>query len=318
MLSFEQKLKEIKRYPLTSDQIEILQVNIGKKCNLCCNHCHVEAGPDRSEQMKRETFEKCLKIVKKYPQISTIDITGGSPEMNENLEWFLSEVSKSGRRVIVRSNLVILLDPKYKKFIDIYSENKVEIAASLPCYLEENVDSQRGKRTYDKIIKVIRMLNEKGYGKEGSGLILDFVYNPVGAYLPGAQGQLEKDYKNNLKEKYGIVFNHLFCITNIPMGKFLLDLKKSESYEGYMKELSGAFNPKAVLGVMCRSTVSVGYDGKIYDCDFHQMSNLPIAGFSIDNFDYDKLSKREIILKDYCFGCTAGAGSSCQGEIGGN
>jgi radical SAM/Cys-rich protein len=315
---FEEKLKETKSFPLQADKVQILQINVGRRCNLACKHCHVGAGPARTEEMSREVFEKCLKVIKESDSITTVDITGGSPEMNPDLEWFLGEVAKSNKRLIVRSNLVILLDEKFSKFIDVYAKNKVEVVGSLPDYKQEKSDRQRGEGYFYKSIKVIQLLNQKGYGMGGSGLVLDLVYNPVGAYLPGSQQALEHEYRTRLKQEFGIVFNNLFCIANMPIGRFLEYLLKKGNYDDYMQELANAYNPGAVPNVMCRVTVSVGWDGRLYDCDFNQMLGLSVSDpevSRIGKFDAEKLSNREIVIHNHCYGCTAGSGSSCQGAL---
>lgn len=314
-LPFSEKIKEDHKSPLKANKIEILQINIGKRCNLHCKHCHVEAGPTRTEIMSKDILEKCLDILINS-DISTIDITGGAPEMNPNLEWFITEVSKLNRRLIIRSNLVILLEPEYKKFIDIYTDNKVEVVTSLPDYVEDKSERQRGSGTFHKALEVIKILNQKGYGQKNSDLVLDIVHNPVGAYLPGSQSGLEHEYHHQLKNKYDIEFNTLFCITNIPIGRYLEYLIKSGNYEDYINELINAYNPNAVDNVMCKSTLSVGWDGKLYDCDFNQMLELPVdhgAPDEIKDFDLIKLNKREIMINNHCYGCVAGSGSSCQG-----
>jgi radical SAM/Cys-rich protein len=314
--NFEEKLKKSEQYPLQAAKVNILQINVGKRCNLSCKHCHVEAGPSRTEAMSREIFKKCLEVLKKHKSILTVDITGGSPEMNANLEWFIKEAARLNRRLIVRSNLVILLEKEYQKFIDIYADNNVEIVGSLPDYKEEKTDHQRGGGFFSKSMKVLKMLNDKGYGKEGSGLILDLAYNPIGAYLPGSQTGLEHEYKTRLKKEFGVGFNNLFCITNMPVGRYLEALLKTKNYDDYMEELANAYNPGAVPNVMCRTTISVGWDGKLYDCDFNQMLDLTIPEIDrIDKFDLEKLSKRKIIIHNHCYGCTAGSGSSCQGAL---
>lgn len=304
----------VKTFPrVTAKQAEVLQINLGRKCNLSCRHCHVEGGPTRTEVMEKDVLEACLAAIRKSPTINTIDITGGAPELNHHLAWFIKEAAKLNKRLIVRSNLVILLDKKYSHLIDVFVENKVEIVASLPCYLEENVAQQRGSKVYAQSIQVLKKLNQKGYGNGRSGLILDLVYNPIGANLTGPQAELENDYKKYLKDNFNIVFDHLFCMTNMPIGRFLSDLKQSGKAKDYMEQLVRAFNPNAVQNVMCRSNVSVGWDGQLYDCDFNQAMDLPIG--RIGDFDAQKLAQREIIVSDYCYGCTAGSGSSCQGAL---
>ncbi len=315
---FAEKLKSSGNFPLRAVGIDILQINVGKQCNMSCKHCHVEAGPNRTEVMSQEILAKCLFIAKNRPEISTIDITGGAPEMNPHLRWFLHEVALLKRRLIVRSNLTILLENEYKDFIDIYARNKVEIVASIPDYKKEKSDRQRGEKSFEKSIAIIKLLNKKGYGKAGTGLILDFVHNPVGAYLAGTQGALEFEYKKRLMKDYGIEFNNLFCLNNCPVGRYLEFLIRTDNLDDYMTELNNAFNPSAAQNVMCRSTLSIGWDGKLYDCDFNQMLELTVnhgTPAHIDEFDIEKLSNREIVINNHCYSCTAGAGSSCQGSL---
>lgn len=312
-VSFEDKLRK----PMFADGIQILQLNVGRRCNLACKHCHVEAGPHRQEVMGRPVFEKSLEILSQYP-IDTIDITGGAPEMNPHLQWFIEASAKLGRRLMVRSNLSILLDPEYRHYIDVYADNQVEVVTSLPDYQAVRTDRQRGQGVFDRIIQVMQELNRKGYGQPGSKLVLDLVYNPVGAYLPGSQEALTHEYKRQLANKHGIVFNQLYCLSNCPVGRYLEYLIRSENYEDYMTELINAFNRSAVEGVMCRSTLSVAWDGGLYDCDFNQMLALPVnhgAPTHIDIFDFEKLKRRQIVTANHCYACTAGAGSSCQGAL---
>ena len=292
----------------------ILQLNIIRKCNLFCKHCHVEASPNREEMMSKEILKKALELAKE-DSITAIDITGGSPEMNPHLEWFLNEASKLKKRIIVRSNLVILKDEKFKKFSDIYAKNHIEICASVPSYIESKSDKMRGCGSFSDAIEVIKILNEKGYGKDRSDLILYLIHNPVGAHLPGSQKALEQEYKKELYDKYKIVFNNLFTITNMPLGRYLEYLIESGNFKEYMQELINAYNPKAAESVMCKNTLSVAYDGSLYDCDFNQMLCIPINGNSnIMNLNSDDLKDRDIILNNHCYGCTAGFGSSCQGS----
>lgn len=314
--SFADKIMQVRRSPLTASGVDIFQINMGKRCNLSCRHCHVEAGPYRKEVMSREILEKCLEILTST-RIPTIDVTGGSPEMNPHLQWFIQEAGQMKRRLIVRSNLLIFADEKYSHLLDLYVRNGVEIVTSLPHFREEQADRQRGTGAFKGIIEIIRILNGKGYGQEGSGLILDVVHNPVGAFLPGSQQVLEQEYRLRLKKDQGIVFNHLFCITNVPVGRYLEYLLNTENFEDYMTELVNAFNPAAVDRVMCKTTVSVGWDGSLYDCDFNQMLALPInhgAPDHIGDFQLQRLQNRQIHVANHCFGCTAGSGSSCQGQ----
>ena len=316
--SFGEKLAAAGLYPLGAREIEILQVNIGKMCNQTCAHCHVDAGPDRKEIMTRETMTECLSAIA-CSQIETVDITGGAPEMNSNFCWFVEEVSKLGRRIIVRSNLTILtVNGKYRALPNFFAEHKVSLVSSLPCYTSKNTDRQRGEGVFESSIKALKMLNDVGYGYPGTGLELNLVYNPLGAYLPPPQEKLEADYKRVLGETHGVVFNNLFCLTNMPISRFLDSLLREGRYESYLQVLVESFNPAAARGVMCRNTLSVGWDGALYDCDFNQMLELGInSGLPehIRDFDSSLLKKRQIITKQHCFGCTAGAGSSCTGEI---
>ena len=315
-VKFSEKLRTINLFPLKPSNIEILQVNLGKLCNQICEHCHVDAGPDRKEIMIKEVLMQCLDAAK-TSTIHTVDLTGGAPEMNPNFRWFVSELSKLGKKVIVRSNLTILT---YKKYLDVpkfYADNNVTVVSSMPCYSKDNVDKQRGDGVFERSIQALQRLNEVGYGKEGSGLELDLVFNPGGASLPPEQKALELDYKRELKELFNIEFNSLYTITNLPISRFLDFLIKEEKYEDYMNTLIKSFNPSAAEGVMCRNTISVGWDGKLFDCDFNQMLELEVASKSqnIKDFDGEELTKRNIILGQHCYGCTAGAGSSCQGSL---
>ena len=313
-IKFSKKLKEINLFPLKPTTIEILQINLGKLCNQVCEHCHVDAGPDRKEIMVKEVLLQCLEAVK-TPTIHTVDLTGGAPEMNPNFRWFVAELCRLGKKVIVRSNLTILT---YKKYLDIpqfYADNNVTVVSSMPCYSKDNVDKQRGDGVFERSIQALQRLNEVGYGKEGSEL--DLVFNPGGASLPPEQKSLELDYKRELKELFNIEFNKLYTITNLPISRFLDFLIKEERYEDYMNKLIESFNPFAAEGVMCRNTISVGWDGKLFDCDFNQMLELGVASSSqnIADFNNEELTKRNIILGQHCYGCTAGAGSSCQGSL---
>ncbi len=314
--TFQQKLEEGSQFPLTLKKLDIFQVNIGYMCNQVCEHCHVDAGPDRKEIMTTETMQQCLDAIK-ISGASTVDITGGAPEMNPNFRWFIEEINKLGvEDIIVRSNLTIIVaNKKYYDLPEFFKANNVHVISSLPCYTKENVDKQRGEGVFADSIKALKMLNEAGYGIEGTGLKLDLVYNPGGPSLPGSQEGLQADYKRELKELFGIEFNYLFTITNLPISRFLDFLIASERYEEYMEKLVTNFNPYAVDGVMCRETISVSWDGYIYDCDFNQMLALKVASKSnhIRNFSLAELAKRDIIISQHCYGCTAGAGSSCQG-----
>jgi radical SAM/Cys-rich protein len=315
---FAQKAAEAGFNPLKPIYIDIFQINIGKLCNQTCAHCHVDAGPDKKvENMSRQTLEKCLEIIQQY-DFKTIDITGGAPEMNPNFRWFVEECRKSGKQVIDRCNLTIIMaNKKYHDLPEWFAKNGVHIVSSLPYFSKSRTDAQRGDGVFEDSIKALQLLNEVGYGKEGSGLLLDLVYNPSGAFLPSGQATLQKEFKAQLKRRFQVDFNQLFAITNMPISRFLDFLIESGNYETYMAELVNAFNPATVAGVMCRNTISVSWDGFLYDCDFNQMLDLKVATPKqhILDFDIDQLMNRNIVLNQHCFGCTAGAGSSCGGEV---
>ena len=312
---FEEKLDTINLFPLKPTGIEIFQINLGYMCNMTCKHCHVDAGPDRKEIMSKETLELCLDAIQDS-SIQTVDLTGGAPEMNPHFRWFVNEVSKLNKHIIVRSNLTILDTRKFEDLPQFMADRGVEITCSLPFYSKRRTDNQRGEGTYDKSMKVLKVLNDIGYGKEDSDLILNLVYNPVGAFLPPEQESLEQDYKDRLWDEHGIVFNSLFTITNLPISRYLNFLVQSGNLEDYMEKLITAFNPGAAQGVMCRNTISIGWDGSLYDCDFNQMLEMKTnhgAPDHIKDWNEEKLNNREIIVNQHCFGCTAGAGSSCGG-----
>lgn len=299
----------MKSFPvkLTARSIDTLQVNVGKLCNQRCHHCHVDAGPHRTEIMTRETMQLCLEAVD-AGEIETVDLTGGAPEMNPHFRWLVDEISRRGRKTIVRCNLTILVAGKnYQDLPEFFARHRVHVISSLPCYGKENTDKQRGDGVFNRSIEALRCLNRVGYGKN---LPLDLVYNPVGAFLPPDQAMLERDYKRELKQRFGIEFNRLFAITNMPIARFRDSLVESGELESYMEKLTRAYNPAAAENVMCRSLLSVGWDGKLYDCDFNQMLELGIGHIR----EFSKaLNHREIITGRHCYGCTAGAGSSCGG-----
>jgi len=318
--SFAGKLADLGHRTLKSTGIQIFQLNIGKLCNQTCAHCHVDAGPDRKEEnMDRATLERCLEIIGGTPSITTVDITGGAPEMNPHFRWFVEECTKLGKQVIDRCNLTIIMaNKKYHDMPAFLAKHKVQVVSSLPYFSKKRTDSQRGDGVFEDSIKALQMLNEVGYGKEGTGLELHLVYNPSGAFLTDNQEHLEAEFKRQLSRKYDIVFNNLFAITNLPIARFLDYLIESENYSGYMQSLVEAFNPATIMGLMCRNTISVSWDGHLYDCDFNQMLDLKVAvpgSTHLDTFDANKLQDRNIILNQHCYGCTAGAGSSCGGEI---
>lgn len=315
--TFTQSLRAHGLAPLQPVETRVFQVNMGKMCNQACKHCHVDAGPDRTEIMSRETLEQCLAFLA-ASSIPTVDLTGGAPEMNPHFRWFVDEVVKLGRTVMVRCNLTIIVaNPKYNDLPQFYAERGVHVVSSLPFYDASHTDRQRGSGVFDDSVTAMRMLNDAGYGRMGSGLILDLVYNPVGAILPGPQALLESDFKRALSVKHGVHFNSLICITNMPISRFLEFLITRELYEQYMQTLVQAFNPAAAQGVMCRDTISVGWDGTVYDCDFNQMLDLQVACTSthITSLTPELLRTRTIVVDQHCYGCTAGAGSSCGGQI---
>ena len=318
LVPFQQKLSESGLYPLQPTRLEVFQVNMGKMCNQVCKHCHVDAGPDRKEIMTMETMLQCLDVLKNNPYLKTVDLTGGAPEMNPAFRWFVEEIKKLDRHIIVRCNLTIIL--ANKKFADLpnfYKLHQLEVVSSLPFYTQDRTDRQRGNGVFEDSIKALQMLNKAGYGMEGTGLILNLVYNPAGAFLPPVQGALEKEYKAALMDKYHISFNQLFAITNLPISRFLDYLLQTGNYEKYMEKLVAAYNPIAAANVMCRNTVSVGWDGYLYDCDFNQMLDLKLIGSfnHIAHFSREQLDNRKIIIGQHCYGCTAGAGSSCGGAV---
>ena len=318
LVPFQQKLSESGLYPLQPTRLEVFQVNMGKMCNQVCKHCHVDAGPDRKEIMTMETMLQCLDVLKNNPYLKTVDLTGGAPEMNPAFRWFVEEIKKLDRHIIVRCNLTIIL--ANKKFADLpnfYKLHQLEVVSSLPFYTQDRTDRQRGNGVFEDSIKALQMLNKAGYGMEGTGLILNLVYNPAGAFLPPVQGALEKEYKAALMDKYHISFNQLFAITNLPISRFLDYLLQTGNYEKYMEKLVAAYNPIAAANVMCRNTISVGWDGYLYDCDFNQMLDLKLIGSfnHIAHFSRQQLDNRKIIIGQHCYGCTAGAGSSCGGAV---
>lgn len=314
---FESRMEAVGLSPLHATGITVFQINIGKLCNQTCRHCHVDAGPDRKEIMTREVAEQCLKALAQT-DIPTLDITGGAPELNPNFRWLVEQASSLGRHVMDRCNLSVLLLPSQADLGEFLARHQVEIIASLPYYRPSQTDAQRGDGVFEKSIRALQILNGLGYGAEGSGLILNLVHNPVGAFLPAKQEAIEAQFRRELKRSHGVVFNHLYTITNMPISRFLEFLVESGNYEGYMERLANAFNPTAASGVMCRYTLSVGWDGTLYDCDFNQMLDLPInhgAPQHIRDFDPAQLHRRRIVTGNHCYGCTAGSGSSCGGAV---
>ncbi len=313
---FGQMLGQSGLYPLKPTGIDIFQMNLGYLCNMTCKHCHVDAGPDRKELMTRENLEHCIRAIEEI-DAHTVDLTGGAPEMHPDFQWFVERISKPGRTIIVRSNLTILVtNPKYRAFPEFFKKHGLQVTCSLPFYNKFTTDKQRGEGTYDRSVEALLDLNRIGYGQPGTGLELNLVYNPAGAFLPADQASLEADFKANLQRKHGIVFNNLFTITNLPISRYLEFLLMSGNLDEYMQKLVNAYNPAAAAGVMCRNTISVAWNGILYDCDFNQMLEIPVASAGsrhIRDFDADTLNQREIVINQHCFGCTAGAGSSCGG-----
>jgi len=314
---FNRHLHDLHLEPLSATGIEVLQINVGKVCNQTCTHCHVDAGPDRREMMTRETAQAVIDVLANH-EIETLDITGGAPEMNPNFRWIVEQARKLDRRVIDRCNLTILMANGFDGLPEFLAENDVEIVASLPCYLEENCDAQRGGGVFKRSIDALRRLNELGYGQPDLKKKLTLVYNPVGPSLPPEQEGLQAKYRSELKSRYGIEFTNLHTITNLPISRFLDDLRRNNQYDLYMQKLVDNFNPLTLGGVMCRTMLSVDWEGNLFDCDFNQMLNLGLAADMprhISTFDAHLLDKRSIQTGRHCFGCTAGYGSSCQGAV---
>lgn len=315
---FKDKIAQTGQFPLRAKTLEILQINMGYMCNQVCAHCHVDAGPDRKEIMNRETMQQCLDVIAQTGA-HTLDLTGGAPEMNPDFRWFVEAASAAGvKDFIVRSNLTIIrANKKYHDLPEFFAKHGVHVVSSMPHYTQGKTDKQRGDGVFNASIEALKMLNKVGYGMPGSDLKLDLVYNPSGAYLPGDQAALEKDFKIALDADFGIQFNALFAITNLPISRFLDYLVASGNFEDYMYALVDAYNPEAVAGVMCTNTLSVSWDGYLYDCDFNQMLGLKVASKArhIKDYDTSLLEGREVVISQHCYGCTAGAGSSCQGTV---
>lgn len=316
--TFDQTLESYGVNSLKPTSVEVLQINVGKLCNQSCAHCHVDAGPDRTDEvMSRKDLQICLDILKSN-KIPTVDITGGAPELNPHFRWFVEECSKLGVKVMNRCNLTIIVsNPRFRDLPVFFAKHNVHVISSLPYFSQRRTDSQRGEGVFEASIEALHLLNEVGYGVEGSGLTLDLVYNPTGTFLPSGQAQLEEEFKRQLKRRHDITFNSLFAITNLPISRFLEYLIDTGQYSEYMTKLIEAFNPATVHGLMCRTTLSVSWDGFIYDCDFNQMLDLKVASTAqhIKDFDMEALGRRHIVTSQHCYGCTAGAGSSCGGEI---
>jgi radical SAM/Cys-rich protein len=314
---FYENMDEIGLHPLKTIGLDVFQINMGKMCNQVCEHCHVDAGPDRKEIMTRDIMKLCLDAIDKT-NCHTVDLTGGAPEMNPDFRWFVEQLSSKGKNIIVRCNLTIIVaNKKYHDLPEFFKKHNVEVASSLPYFNSAKTDAQRGEGVFEKSIRALKMLNAVGYGMEGSGLTLNLVYNPSGAFLPPDQASLQDQFKRKLRQGFEIEFNELFAITNLPISRYLSYLVASKNYDKYMEKLVNAFNPSAAANVMCRNTVSVGWDGYLYDCDFNQMLELKVAtkGQHLKDFDFEGLLNRTIIVNEHCYGCTAGAGSSCGGTV---
>jgi len=314
---FHERMGDAGLHPLRSTGIRVFQINVGRICNQTCAHCHVDAGPDRRESMTRETAELCMGALERT-DIPTVDITGGAPELSPVFRRLVERATALGRHVSDRCNLTVLLLPSQAGLGEFLARHRVEIIASLPYHRAAQTDAQRGEGVFGRSLEALRRLNGLGYGKPGSDLVLDLVYNPVGAFLPPKQEEIEAQFKREMERRHGIVFHHLYTITNMPISRFLEFLLRTGNYEGYMERLANAFNPAAAAGVMCRYTLSVGWDGALYDCDFNQMLDLTTgsgAPAHLRDFDAAKLDSRLIVTNNHCYGCTAGAGSSCGGSI---
>jgi radical SAM/Cys-rich protein len=322
LTSFAQKLN----YPLTKKGINVLQINLGKRCNLACVHCHVEASPNRTEELSPEICQQLIELIYKFPEIKIVDLTGGAPEMNYGFKPLVAAARATGKKIIVRSNLTIYFVEGFGDLPEYFAQNQIRVVASLPCYLADNVDKMRGSGVFDQSIQALQWLNQLGYGQMPN-LILDLVYNPQ---LPNSekftltpeQTNLERAYKMFLREHFDIVFNNLFTITNLPVGRTKLYLERKKLYSSYLQFLESHFNPNTVEHLMCRDELSIDYLGNVYDCDFNQMMNLPAKMSNGETLTVSKILAAgsldmisEVQTQDYCYGCTAGCGSSCGGAL---
>lgn len=317
--AFDEQAATAGHAPLVPTGVDVLQVNLGKRCNQACHHCHVDAGPDRREVMPDEIVDACLEVLARS-QIPTLDITGGAPELHPRFEDLVIEARRLGRHVMDRCNLTITTLPNYRHLPRFLADHQVEVVASLPSYAASMTDRQRGDGVFAQSIAALHEFNALGYGVEASGLVLNLVTNPVGAFLPAGQAALERDWRRELRRQHGIVFNNLYTITNMPISRYLEWLEHSGNLQSYMDKLVQAFNPATVAGLMCRSTLSVGWDGRLFDCDFNQMLDLPLVPAApqtimalVDAAAFERTTSRTIVTGPHCFGCTAGAGSSCGG-----
>ena len=300
--------------------VDVLQVNLGRYCNLACIHCHVEAGPTRNEMMSRQNIDAVLRFLAST-EIPTLDITGGAPELHPDFDYLVESARKLGRNVMDRCNLTVIFEPAKDYLPEFFKRQNVELVCSLPCYSEENVDKQRGKGTFDLSIRALQIFNQIGYGQPDSDLVLNLVYNPVGPHLPPPQDKLEQDYKRILNDQFGIVFSHLYCLSNMPITRYETHLRLRGEYDRYMELLADSFNAGTLNQVMCRYLISVGWEGSIYDCDFNQMLGLSLRdargeALNIGSLtSLDQVLERSITIGDHCYACTAGSGSSCGGAL---
>ncbi len=304
--------------PLARAGVTTLQVNVGKLCDLACHHCHVEAGPKRTERMDRRTAERVLHLLRRNPQLEELDLTGGAPELNENFRFLVAGARALRRRIVDRCNLTVFFVPGQEETPEFLARQGVRVVASLPCYTPDNVDRQRGRSVFERSIEALRWLNRLGYAQPGSELALDLVYNPLDATLPPGQRELEERYRKELGERFGIAFDRLITITNMPIKRFAHALKRQGRHEAYLSLLVNHFNPATVPRLMCRSLLSVGWDGRLYDCDFNQMLELSLGAGHRTIWELDDLSELEgaaVTTAPHCFGCTAGPGSSCGGAL---
>ncbi|HEX2228052.1 MAG TPA: arsenosugar biosynthesis radical SAM (seleno)protein ArsS [Candidatus Binatia bacterium] len=318
MQAFVEKLRS-NQDSLRRRAVDVLQINLGRYCNLACIHCHVESGPTRKEMMSRDRVDAVLRFLEST-QIPTLDLTGGAPELHPDFDYLVESARKLGRHVMDRCNLTVIFEPGKDYLPEFLKEHSVELVCSLPCYSEENVDKQRGKGTFDLSIRALQRFNEMGYGQLDSGLVLNLVYNPVGPHLPPPQDKLEQDYKRILAEQFGIAFNHLYCLSNMPITRYATHLRLRGEYDAYMNLLEQNFNAATLDQVMCRNLISIGWDGSVYDCDFNQMLDLPVLDaegrrLDISSLTSDQLMDPVITVGDHCYACTAGCGSSCGGAL---
>jgi radical SAM/Cys-rich protein len=315
MQSFVEKLQGNR---LMRRAIDVLQINMGKYCNQACIHCHVESGPNRTEMMDRDTVDAVLRFLG-ATEIPTVDITGGAPELNPNFDYLVSAATDLGRHVMDRCNLTVIFERGKDHLPKFFKTHRVELVGSLPCYSEANVDRQRGKGTFELSIRALQIFNGLGYGKPGSDLILNLVYNPVGPHLPPPQAKLEQDYRSELREKFGIEFNHLYCLANMPITRYETHLRLLDEYDSYVELLERNYNPATLEHVMCRNLISVGWEGSVYDCDFNQMLDIPLRYPTGTPMHITSLELRDVLREvsvgNHCYACTAGNGSSCSGSL---